>query len=333
MNKFSLELEDRLYTSTEVAKILGVSLRSVYRYLEDNKLKAEMKTATGRHRFTKQNIIDFLNPQDSSTPQETPAAAEVPAVPVAAAVVEEVAKEAEEPAKEEAPEGETPVAEEEGAEEVDWLSKFRAAAEKYKAEVKDGEADEVAAAVVEEVAKEAEEPAKKEAPAEEPAKKETPAVKEEPVEEVASAPTETVSGLTDAPEVEEEPVEESPFRYYTSKVGGLKDVAQNLDKSAKKASLDYAFTMNAGLSLHKPISPFSVIHSYVRSEDLPFFEKILDLSETDDKDAQLCLIVSDEATIYKDIVEMHGLTVVSNKQLKADLTAAGEADLANDVDA
>lgn len=272
MNKFSLELEDRLYTSTEVAKILGVSLRSVYRYLEDNKLKAEMKTATGRHRFTKQNIIDFLNPQDSSTPQETPAAAEVPAVPVAAAVVEEVAKEAEEPAK-------------------------------------------------------------KEAPAEEPAKKETPAVKEEPVEEVASAPTETVSGLTDAPEVEEEPVEESPFRYYTSKVGGLKDVAQNLDKSAKKASLDYAFTMNAGLSLHKPISPFSVIHSYVRSEDLPFFEKILDLSETDDKDAQLCLIVSDEATIYKDIVEMHGLTVVSNKQLKADLTAAGEADLANDVDA
>ena len=33
-----MQLEDRFYTSTEVAEILGVSLRSVYRYLEDGKL-------------------------------------------------------------------------------------------------------------------------------------------------------------------------------------------------------------------------------------------------------------------------------------------------------
>ena len=57
-----MQLEDRYYTSTEVAEILGVSLRSVYRYMEDNKLTAEIKTATGRHRFTRQNIIDFLYP-------------------------------------------------------------------------------------------------------------------------------------------------------------------------------------------------------------------------------------------------------------------------------
>ncbi len=58
-----MDLEDRLYSSTEVAEILGVSLRSVYRYLDDGDLKADIKTATGRHRFTKKNILDFLYPQ------------------------------------------------------------------------------------------------------------------------------------------------------------------------------------------------------------------------------------------------------------------------------
>ena len=60
-----MQLEDRYYTSTEVAEILGVSLRSVYRYMEDNKLTAEIKTATGRHRFTRENIINFLYPDGS----------------------------------------------------------------------------------------------------------------------------------------------------------------------------------------------------------------------------------------------------------------------------
>ena len=36
-----IQLEDKLYTSTEVANILGVSLRSVYRYLEENKMTTE----------------------------------------------------------------------------------------------------------------------------------------------------------------------------------------------------------------------------------------------------------------------------------------------------
>ncbi len=58
----TLDLKDRLYTSSEVAEILGVSLRSVYRYLEEGKLDADIKTATGRHRFSKKNILDFLQP-------------------------------------------------------------------------------------------------------------------------------------------------------------------------------------------------------------------------------------------------------------------------------
>ncbi|MBI4091214.1 helix-turn-helix domain-containing protein [candidate division WWE3 bacterium] len=57
-----LELEDKLYSSTEVAQIIGVSLRSIYRYLEEGKMNVAIKTVTGRHRFSKENILDFLNP-------------------------------------------------------------------------------------------------------------------------------------------------------------------------------------------------------------------------------------------------------------------------------
>jgi len=66
-----IKLEDKLYTSTEVAQIIGVSLRSVYRYIDDGKLIAEVKTATGRHRFTKQNITDFLYPNGENRPNKT----------------------------------------------------------------------------------------------------------------------------------------------------------------------------------------------------------------------------------------------------------------------
>lgn len=56
----TMELQDKLYTSTQVADILGVSLRTLYRYMEDGRI-GSMRTASGRHRFTKQNIVDFLN--------------------------------------------------------------------------------------------------------------------------------------------------------------------------------------------------------------------------------------------------------------------------------
>jgi excisionase family DNA binding protein len=55
-----VELKEKLYTSTQVADILGVSLRTLYRYMEDGKIQS-MRTASGRHRFTRENILEFLN--------------------------------------------------------------------------------------------------------------------------------------------------------------------------------------------------------------------------------------------------------------------------------
>ncbi|OGC57751.1 hypothetical protein A3H26_02000 [candidate division WWE3 bacterium RIFCSPLOWO2_12_FULL_36_10] len=295
-----MQLEDRFYTSTEVAEILGVSLRSIYRYLDENRLNAEIKTATGRHRFTRKNIMDFLYPVNGSSDLEVVASTKekvkvsvepkvAPVVTTPVNVVEEVAEEVTAPVVEE-----KVVEEDEG---VDWLAKFRAAAEKHRREAE---------------------------------------VHDEVVEDtlVQDSPKQTVSGLTDMAGVDVEVEPESlKFNFYRSGVGGLKDIAQNIDKSARKASVDYAFTMSAGLSLHKPIKPFSLIHAYVKSGEKDFFERMLQLTIATESTAQVCLIVSDDAYIYANAKEMHGLYVVSNEQLKKDLMDNGEMELAKELGA
>ena len=287
-----IKIENKLYSSTEVADILGVSLRSVYRYLEEGKLQAEVKTATGRHRFTRQNIVDFLYP--SGMPEEemveqrmSVSQKEEVRTPVSEARVEvEVAPKvsAPEPIKE--PEVSIPLAPqpkmevetqkveaEKEDDQVDWLAKFREAAKKF--------------------------------------------------EET----TEQFSGLGDiAPEPEEiVPVmPKKEIYFYRSRLGGLKDVAQNIDKTSKNSGLDYAFTLNAGLSLYKPINPFSLLHVYVRPKDRDFFERILALTPSDEGNAQLCILVSDENELYAKADEMHGLKVVDKKRLIEDISEMKE---------
>jgi len=276
-----IKLENKLYSSTEVAAILGVSLRSVYRYLEENKLDAEVKTATGRHRFTRQNIIDFLYP--TGVP-EGEVVIEQPAEPVAKKEVKEEVKAAEPIIEEEVKTEELKVApklevkeekvavEEKEEEQVDWLAKFREAAKKFEKEA-----------------------------------------------------TEEVTGL--GASEEETPVveaKEEKLFFYRSRLGGLKDIAQNIDKTSKNSGLDYAFTLNAGLSLYRPINPFSVLHVYARSKDKDFFERILALTPSDEGNAQLCIITSDEDVLYKEADEMHGLKVVEKKRLVEDISEMNE---------
>jgi hypothetical protein len=107
--------------------------------------------------------------------------------------------------------------------------------------------------------------------------------------------------------------------YYRSRLGGLKDIAQTIDKSAKNSGLSYAFTLAAGLSLFKPIKPFSILHAYIKSKDLDFFERSLMLIPSEESNAQLCLLTSDDAYIYNASTEMHGLIVVSKEQLMSDV--------------
>ena len=294
---------EKLYTSTEVAQIIGVSLRSIYRYLDENKIHADVKTATGRHRFTKQNINDFLHPsktlgnemgiKDDTREDENRGEKEEynvneereenkkPKIEVQKQKIKRQVEsiEIEDEVKEEKVEQGSKEERKVYDEPVDWLARFRQAAEKYKMQEQ--------------------------------------VVKEQPFKEEEEVKIST---------------EESTFEYYRSGVGGLKEIAQSLDKSAKNASLDYGFTMNAGLSLHKPIKPFSLIHSYIRPRDRAYFEKVLQLTPSTKEAAQLCLITSNDAQLYNERIEMHGLYVVSDRQLKLDLLNEGETDLANEIE-
>ncbi|OGC45311.1 hypothetical protein A2V49_02100 [candidate division WWE3 bacterium RBG_19FT_COMBO_34_6] len=292
-----MQLTDRLYTSTEVAEILGVSLRSVYRYLEDGKLIAEVKTATGRHRFTKENIINFLYPdgvktdlfEDENKQEEKVQPSKKEFLPKLEPVVEKPQVE--------------PVKEKEIEEEpVDWLAKFREAATKYKqAEEANAYSQNIQ---TEPVVSQRIEPQMQQQPY-------------QPIIEPQTNKTEEGAGPT--------------LMYYRSMLGGLKDIAQNLDKSARNSNLDYAFTLNAGASLHKPIKPFAILHAYIRSSDRDFFEKILRLTPANKTNAQLCLVLSDNQAIQANKKEVHGLYVVSNDQLKKDIATFGDAQLAQEI--
>lgn len=284
---------EKLYTSTEVAEILGVSLRSIYRYLDENKIQAAVKTATGRHRFTRQNINDFLHP-GSNTTSERPTDRAREAVsrkeeehytaPVEVKKTATAAKEQPKAAIEEETVKDEP---------IDWLARFRQAAEKYKTQEKSTTI-------------------------------ETTETRVDLDNDEYEITTKTVEEEFSEPE--------NVQKFYRSGVGGLKEIAQSLDKAAKNASLNYAFTMNAGLSLHKPIKPFSIIHAYVRPGDLGYFEKVLQLTPSERDTAQLCLILSDEQELYSQKREMHGLYVVSDKRIKLDLLNEGETDLANELE-
>lgn len=321
-----MKLEDRWYTSTEVAQILGVSLRSVYRYLEENKLDAEIKTATGRHRFTKKNILDFLYPGSKTEdvenidviPSSMVNQRVQPVYPQDRVVVEEQPRRRAVPQPQvrqpHVPVPEIPQEFDEPSEPIDWLTKFRQAAGRVKS---------------------------------------SPIPTPEPQQDYMQAPikpqpqmgfsTETIKGGLSAADYAdyEEPVYRQPEPrrrptletvYYRSSVGGLKDIAQNIDRSARKSFLEYAFTLQAGLSLHKAIRPFSVLHAYVKPKDRAFFERMLGLTPSDEHNAQLALLYTDHESIYASKREMHGLFVVSDSQLKTDILATGDSYLIGEVE-
>ena len=59
-------MSEKLYTTQEVAKILRVSERSVFRYIDDNKLKA---TKIGYWRISESDLIKFLR-ENANVPHQ-----------------------------------------------------------------------------------------------------------------------------------------------------------------------------------------------------------------------------------------------------------------------
>lgn len=499
----TLDLKDRLYTSSEVAEILGVSLRSVYRYLEEGKLDADIKTATGRHRFSKKNILDFLKPQETDSVKNTFSSEEfsmaggyetpTPALKANSLTENRVAThkkdeslddfnfdfdeeffksledgvkededfatknpsnkdnsfkeimseddELEKLLKEFEEEGdknpsETPLKistsnKTNDDEEEFELDKILRSLEKgFEEDTSDFDFKDItpnnsqtknSGYFQEEFAKEEikEEPkldqkkdsyfdfdmdfdfdfldkeldkeneksqqpqitpqltddrSKVSSPSDIPlteqsddsednwlerfrraAEKNSPK-KEEPLQEkkdkfesffedtsdsldvfFGSSKQKTDSiGISSLASIsdEESDISSASDRqelFYISDLTNLKEIAQTVDKVARKFDLDYAFTLNAGLSLHKPIAPFSIIHGYVNKEDVEIFEDYLKLTPCSEKEASVCLITPETKDVFEDAHELHGLYVVSNVQLRSDLIDKGLDKLAREI--
>ncbi|MFC1722110.1 helix-turn-helix domain-containing protein [Patescibacteria group bacterium] len=327
-----MQLEDRFYTSTEVAEILGVSLRSVYRYLEDNKLNAAVKTATGRHRFTRQNILNFLYPDGSNIKTNSEETTET-SLPERIAPVPDAATVSLQTSVQEIPTPpsniQQPVTESESTEEieedpVDWLAKFREAASKYKEDQEPVTTQNYQTPV--QPTQPIQQP---QTPVQVPYQNVQQKAQPQPVQQ--TQPQEPSTPAPAQVPVQSQKEAPSAIMYYRSMLGGLKDIAQNLDKSARNSNLVYAFTLNAGASLHKPIKPFATLHAYVKTTDRDFFEKILRLTPSTKANAQLALVISDDSSLYSSVEEVHGLYVVSKPQLKKDISSFGDVQLAQEI--
>jgi excisionase family DNA binding protein len=282
-----MELPDRFYSAPEVAEILGVTLRSLYRYIRDGKIET-FKTAGGRLRFTKESITAFMGPQIKKAPVYKPSPTlnyeDVEPVaprrvvrPTPVEMESEVAPVVKRPLY---PHAATPRSEAPAESVNPWTARYPRQPEREEETlVKPALATSLYDSDSEEI--------------------------DEPEEAVVAPKT---------PEVALRKV------YYRSSIRDLRLLAQKIQKSCTNAHVPYALTGYAGMSLHQEMPPFSVIDLYARFDDLPFFENVLqadEVSNSDEANIQFWEVRALE--FWQQVESFKGFKVVKMETLEADL--------------
>ncbi|MDA1337863.1 MAG: helix-turn-helix domain-containing protein [bacterium] len=316
---YIMELEDRLYASTEVAKILGVSRRTLYRYLESGTL-GSMHLPSGRHRFTKDQVEAFLVKTYGANNLKIVETAK-PTVVAEVQTTVEIKSEPELVIEDRA----------ELDEEVIRPSIFS----KIKAEVEEAVVEEEVVVeekleVVEEEEKEEEEEVEKLEVVEDQAQIDD----EDDVDEVVEDLKKTLSSLfDDSDDVKPTPVTKSSakdsFNFYSSSISDLKKLAKTVKVASENSNVQYAFTGQAGASLFGEVSPFGQLHLYIRKNDMLFFEKRFDLEETIQDESNVALKVVDELPEHTIVM---GFKVVNLPTLKKDLIQLGDSATAGNLE-
>jgi len=327
----SIELKDKLYTSTQVAEILGVSLRTLYRYMEDSRI-ASMRTASGRHRFTKDQILDFLNggeglhelEKETVEPQATSfnkpfnkPEVTTPLEKVASPVVDLS--------------GKTSVDEEVLEKPFTTVAKDDMVGNQL--DVSFDKEDLRPLSIKDELPVD-EDPLDLES---DPIVAENPVRKkivetfkpfkspfEEPVVPQPKAPVEKKEPVV------EELVDMTPdlnIRYYKSDSADLIRLAKKIHEVAESKDLEYAFSGYAGLSLHFLIKPFTLLHFYANPEDMQIWREELGLSPVSKKEESNIGIVVNTDIVFVPTKEMGGFKVVEDKVLLRDLADHKENEL------
>ncbi len=314
-----MELEDRLYSSSEVSRILGVSRRTLYRYLESGTL-GSMHLPSGRHRFTKEQVEAFLvktfgassvkSESEKKNISTSLDVAEVVQTPVQrpsifSKIKAQVTKESK--LKEEIIEPvDTEMDQESIKEDIEEVEKAEDLMEEVVVEKVE---DTIIASPVKEDVEE-----------------------EEEVDEVVEDLKKTLSSLFDdsgEDEIKIEKKEKNNFVYYSSSISDLKKLAKTVKVASENSNVQYAFTGQAGASLFGEVSPFGQLHLYIRKNDMLFFEKRFDLQEVAEEDSNVALKVVDDLPEHTIVM---GFKVVSLPILKLDLIQLGDSATASNLE-
>lgn len=319
-----IDLQDKLYTSSQVAEILGVSLRTLYRYMEDNKI-ASMRTASGRHRFTKQHILDFLNAGDEigqmarQTPQTQPASQPAwPSAPLHSAQSEQIPPQTQTPPQPEVQMPSESVQEPSRQVQVDDPSSLPSFPQPQPVAEAKEEVRPVGTSIWE-----------REPKADfQPQRQPQPQSEFQPSAQVQSPVQPQVQ-----PQPQSFPTSESVdlsipnLRYYKSSYTDLIELAKKIKEIAASKDLEYAFTLYAGLSLHFLIKPFTILHFYGNPEDVSIWKEELKLVPSNKKEEANIGILINTDIVFVATKEIGGFRVVEDKILLKDLSEHKEEEL------
>lgn len=345
-----IALEEKLYTSEETAQVLGVTPRTLYRYVKNGEITPETKTRSGTYRFLREEIYRYLYPekheqvleqvkameQESAntsrfgnevlnTPQNTqvqhmsqhkPAQSSTNHPKPNTKVGDDVVTEASSMQKPKLPEDSaplknTPPSPPKEEEEID-----------LNAELKNLE-ENLARAENAKPQEELNKPGNNPAPAQSSTSVDLLNDVEESLDVVSPKQTDSSIAPTEAPDNSEE-----PWNYYVNDKFGLLEIAKKLNELSKETGRKYAATMQGGLSLHHDIDEFFTVHFYVENDDLNWWVQQLELTPTDKEGANICLIPSQNTNLFKDAYKLRGLFVVPDQKLIEDLMKHGEKELA-----
>jgi excisionase family DNA binding protein len=358
---YIMELEDRLYASTEVAKILGVSRRTLYRYLESGTL-GSMHLPSGRHRFTKDQVEAFLvktyganNLKIVETAKPTVVAevqttveiksepelviedrAELDEEVIRPSIFSKIKAEVEDQAQ---IDDQIEDVEEEEEEEVEKLEVVEDQAqiddqiEDVEEEEEEEEEEEVEKLEVVEDQAQLDDQIKDVEEEEEVEKLEV-VEDQAQIDDVVEDLKKTLSSLfDDSDDVKPTPVTKSSakdsFNFYSSSISDLKKLAKTVKVASENSNVQYAFTGQAGASLFGEVSPFGQLHLYIRKNDMLFFEKRFDLEETIQDESNVALKVVDELPEHTIVM---GFKVVNLPTLKKDLIQLGDSATAGNLE-
>lgn len=353
-------LEEKLYTSEETASILGISLRTLYRYLKKGEIEAETKTQSGTFRFTRKQIYKYLYPDkyslileklklndsgssaltyvDDNDFKNLPKAppqnsintssndSYVPAIPEVKVAIKP------EPSVNKLPESQPetlniskPVSEAEATKIIEQrenkdLDSELSNLESLLSSPTPGITSSPQITT----------PSAGTVITPQPVVNESSQVSNLNNSQVANTPDilSTPQTTINAPVSPKIPESGEVWKYFVNVSKDILDLAREMNSISSETGRKYAATMRGGLSLHHDIDEFNLVHFYVLTEDLNWYAEQLELKPCEEKEANICLISTTDQQIFDSSYKLRGLTVVSDSRLIQDLMSHNEKELA-----